>query len=147
MTYLLDVNVLISLIDPKHVLHDSAFDWFRTVRRGRWATCPITQNGFVRITSGAGYPVPLGTPAEVAVLLKDLLGQQGHEFWPDDVSLVSSELIDMTRIISHRQSTDTYLLALAASRGGKLATFDRRLSTAAVRGGAEALHIISDPHI
>lgn len=147
MTVLLDVNVLIALIDRKHILHENAFDWFRKARRGRWATCPITQNGFVRITSGAGYPAPLGTPAEVGYLLKDLVAQDGHEFWPDDLSLVQSEVIDMSRMTSHRQATDTYLLALALTHGGRLATLDRRLSTAAVKGGDSALEIISDPTV
>lgn len=145
MTYLLDVNVLVALLDRKHFWHEAAFDWFRQARRGRWATCPIAENGFVRIASGAGYPAPMGTPAEVAALLKDLLGQEGHEFWPDDLSLVRSDIVDMSRLTSHKQTTDTYLLALAVSNAGKLATFDRRLSTAAVAGGQAALHVISDP--
>ena len=147
MTYLLDVNALIALIDRKHVWHETAFAGFRQARRGRWATCPIVQNGFVRITSGAQYPVSLGTPAQVSFLLSDLLGQDGHEFWPDDLSLVQTDLVDMGKVTHHKQTTDVYLLALAVSRGGKLATFDRRLATAPVFGGAEALHLILDPMI
>lgn len=145
MTYLLDVNVVIAVLDRAHVWHEEAFSWFARARHGRWATCPIVQNGFIRITSGAGYRPALGSPEDVAYLLKDLLQQPNHEFWPDDLSLVQSDLVDMSQVISHKQTTDVYLLALAVSRGGKLATLDRSLAVSAVKGGAQALEVISDP--
>lgn len=145
MSYLLDVNVLIALIDRAHVWHEEAFSWFAQARQGPWATCPIVQNGFVRITSGAGYTPTLGSPEEVGHLLKDLLQQPNHEFWADDLSLVQSDLVEMSQVTSHRQTTDVYLLALAVSRGGKLATLDRKLPVSAVKGGAQALELISDP--
>ena len=141
MTFLLDVNVLIALVDPKHYGHEAAMTWFREGRTS-WATCPIVQNGFIRILSGAGYKPSAGTPEDIAILLADLIGQPGHEFWPDSISLLDETLIDRQLIVSHGQTTDTYLLALAVSRGGRLATLDRRLATHAVRGGADALHVI-----
>ncbi len=69
MTYLLDVNVLIALIDPNHRQHEIAHDWFPRDGLGAWATCPITENGALRILGHANYPNSLGSPAAVAPLL------------------------------------------------------------------------------
>lgn len=142
MTYLLDINVLIALVDPKHYGHEATVVWFRTARSS-WATCPIVQNGFVRILSGAGYKPPAGTPEEMSIILADLIAQPGHEFWPDSISLLDESLVDARAITSHGRVTDVYLLALAVSRNAKLATLDRRLATSAVKGGSAALHVIS----
>ena len=68
--------------------------------------------------------------------------QLGHEFWPDDLDLLNDPRVSTTNILTHGQVTDTYLLALAVTHGGRLATFDRRLSTKAVAGGAQALELI-----
>ncbi len=140
--FLLDVNVLIALIDPAHVQHDSAHDWFATEGRQNWATCPLTENGAVRIVSHPRYPGLPGPPAAIADVLARFGALPGHVFWPDDISLLDQQRVDASRLLSHSQVTDTYLLALARAHRGKLATFDRRLVTAAVPGGAEALHII-----
>lgn len=142
MTFLLDVNVLLALLDPDHLAHESAQQWFET-ERPSWATCPITQNGALRILSGATYGSTAGgsglRPADVAASLRRMITVRGHVFWPDDLSLIESPFVDPAAITSTRQVTDTYLLALAVSRGGRLATFDRRLATRAVRGGEAAL--------
>ncbi len=140
--YLLDVNVLIALIDPAHVQHDAAHAWFEAQGHLRWATCPVTENGTVRIVSHPRYPGTPVTPATVATLLARFCALTGHEFWSDDISLLDEKNIDTTRLLSHTQVTDTYLLALARAHGGQLATFDRRLVTAAVPGGTETLHLI-----
>lgn len=142
MTHLLDVNVLVALIDPAHVAHDSAHDWFETSGRQDWATCPMTENGVMRIVGHPKYPNTPGSPAVVASIVAKLRGLPGHKFWPDDLSLAGSDLVDPARILTSTQVTDTYLLALAKSNGGKLATFDRRLSAAAVKGGKASLHLI-----
>ena len=142
MISLLDVNVLIALIDPTHINHDAAHDWFALARSAGWATCPITENGVMRIVGRPSYPNSPGSPGAVADLLRRMRVLEGHVFWPDSSSLLDESLIDATGLTSPRQVTDTYLLALAASRGGQLATFDRRLSTRAVIGGAEALAVI-----
>lgn len=142
MTFLADVNVLIALIDPEHVDHERATDWFADRGQVRWATCPIVQNGVIRIVGGASYrAVPLGCEG-VAATLAEWCNLVGHEFWPDEVSLLDSNLVDRSRLTSPSRTTDIYLLALAASRNGRLATLDRRLSPDAVRGGAKALHQI-----
>ncbi len=141
MIYLLDANVLIALIDPDHVHHTYAQDWFeRTVDEG-WATCPLTENAFIRIAGKPSYRM-LGTPADMAMILQQVCARPGHVFWPDSLSLVSSPLVDCRQLAGHGQITDTYLLALAVQNGGRLATFDRRLSPGAVDGGADALALI-----
>ena len=142
MTYLLDVNVLVALIDPAHVQHDAAHDWFAKHGKKAWATCPLTQNGVMRIVGHVRYPNSPGTPAAVAQLMTGLCALPGHVFWPDDISLLDARKLDASRILSSSQVTDSYLLALACAHGGKLATFDRRLVTDAVRGGAKGLHLM-----
>ncbi len=140
--FLLDVNVLIALIDPVHVQHDRAHEWFAAEGRDAWATCPLTENGVLRIVGHPRYPSSPGTPAAVAELMTGLLALGGHEFWQDDVTLFETERVDTSRLLESKQVTDTYLLALARAHGGKLATFDRRMVTAAVTGGAKTLHWI-----
>lgn len=143
MTFLLDVNVLIALIDPAHVAHDDAHGWFGTVGHEDWATCPMTENAVIRIVGHPKYPNTPGSPVAVAAIMQALRGLPGHRFWADDISLVASDLVDPSRLLTAAQVTDTYLLALARSKGGRLATFDRRLSTRAVKSGAAALHLIA----
>jgi toxin-antitoxin system PIN domain toxin len=140
--YLLDVNVLIALIDPTHVQHDRAHEWFAAQGHEAWATCPLIENGVLRIVGHPRYPNSPGTPAAVAELMAVLRGLGGHEFWPDDVSLLDGQRIDSARLLNSGQVTDSYLLALARAHDGILATFDRHLVTDAVKGGAQALHRI-----
>ena len=141
-SYLLDVNVLIALVDPAHVQHDAAHDWFAQRADHHWATCPITETGLLRIVGHARYPNSPGTPAAVVGILAGLCELPGHVFWPDDIRLLDRERIDASRLLHASQVTDSYLLALARKRSGKLATFDHRLVVNAVRGGAEALLLI-----
>lgn len=142
MTFLLDVNVLIALIDPAHVAHEDAHRWFESTGHHSWATCPITENGVIRIMGNPKYPNSPGSPAVVAPIIGKLHALAGHQFWPDGISLVGSGDIDASKILTSAQVTDGYLLGLAKARDGKLATFDRKLSTAAVKGGKPVLHLI-----
>lgn len=136
MTHLLDVNVLLALLDPDHVFADEAHHWFEENAATGWATCPITENGVVRILGNPHYPQGPGTPAAAAAMLSEARSLPGHRFWADEISLFSSPHVAMASIAGYRQVTDTYLLALAVHNGGRLATFDRRLSVQAVEGGA-----------
>ena len=142
MTFLLDVNVLIALIDPTHIGHDIAHRWFEREGKSAWATCPLTENGVVRIVSHPKYPNSSGSPSVVLESVSRLRRVPGHDFWPDDISLVETDIVDPNEIRTSAQVTDTYLLALAATHGGRLATLDRRLSTMAVRARKSALHVI-----
>lgn len=145
MRFLLDINVLIALIDPAHISHDAAHRWFETQGQTAWATCPLTENGVIRIVGHPKYPGTPGSPAKVAALVTQLRTLEGHVFWPDDISLVGDERITVARVLTSGQVTDTYLLALAASHGGRLASFDRRLAVNAVNGGKAAFHLITEP--
>lgn len=140
--FLLDVNVLIALIDPGHVRHDAAHEWFASTGKKAWATCPLTENGVLRIVGHPKYPNSPGTPANVAVLMTVLRALPGHEFWPDDLSLFDRQWLHIDRLLDSAQVTDSYLLALASAHNGKLATFDRRLVTGAVVHGSKAVHLI-----
>jgi len=141
-TFLLDVNVLIALLDPAHVQHDAAHEWFARHGQQAWATCPLTENGVLRIVGHSRYPNSPGTPAAVAQLMATLRALPGHAFWPDDISLLEAGRIDATRVLGSAQVTDTYLLALAGAHRGQLASFDRRLITDAVPEGSALLHLI-----
>ena len=130
MRSLLDVNVLIALFDADHSLHEQALRWFDDNVRSGWASCPLTQNGFVRIMSQPAYPNALPVDA-VAQRLREAAAHPHHEFWPDEVSLLDKGAVDTTRIHGPKQLTDVYLLSLAVARGGRLVTFDRALPAAA----------------
>jgi toxin-antitoxin system PIN domain toxin len=142
MTFLLDVNILIALIDPLHIRHDEAHRWLAEHKHDVWATCPITENGVLRIVGHPRYPNSPGTPAAVVRSLLDLRALPNHTFWADDVSLLDSNLLDASRLLTSGQITDSYLLALAQAHDGQLATYDHRLITTAVRGGNQSLHVI-----
>lgn len=132
MRALLDVNVLIALLDSDHASHDTAIRWFAKHAREGWASCPITQNGCIRIMSNQGYPNPLPVHA-VIQRLADACDEDIHEFWPDEVSLLDSDVVDSTRVHAPRQLTDIYLLALSVQHEGRLITFDKGIPLAAVR--------------
>ncbi len=146
MTFLIDVNVIIALIDPRHVAHDDAHAWFASAGAAAWATCPITENGVIRIVGNPRYPHMPGSPAAVAEIVAEIVAKlaklPGHVFWPDDMSIVDSAEVDFEKIMTSAQVTDAYLLALAKAHDGQLASFDRKLSTAAVKNGKAALHLI-----
>jgi toxin-antitoxin system PIN domain toxin len=139
VVHLLDVNVLIALLDPAHVQHDTAHDWFATVGRHAFATTPITALGVLRIVGHARYPNGPGTPLLVLPALDGLRALPGHHFWPDAVSPGDPARFHTGRLLTAAQLTDSHLLALAVAHGGRLATLDRRLVPDAVHSGRAAL--------
>lgn len=143
MTFLLDVNILIALIDRSHVHSAAAHAWFASEGRHAFATCPLTENGLIRIVGGPRYPTALGSASAVFPALETLRALPGHEFWPDEISLLDTQYLDRRHLLSSSAVTDTYLLALAVARGGRLATFDRKLVCEGVVGGRQALRIVS----
>lgn len=128
---LLDVNVLLALLDADHVDHQRAHAWLHEEISGGWASCPITQNGFVRIISQPRYPSPV-PPAHAVRLLEHACSTEHHEFWPCDLSILDGDVVDRSRVHGPRQVTDAYLLALATHRGGRFVTFDRTVALSAV---------------
>lgn len=140
---LLDVNVLVALFFADHVHHDLAHDWFADHRHEGWATCPLTENGLVRVACQQPSDDVLVRPADVIAKLQRFCRDKLHRTWTDSVSLTDATLFAPQFISGHRQVSDVYLLGLAKKMGGRLATFDRTIPVKAVRGGtAELLHVI-----
>lgn len=133
---LLDINVLLALFDSDHVDHSRAHEWLDDEIDAGWASCAITENGFVRIVSQPRYPSPIA-PAEAIGLLRRACDSAHHEFWPCDLSLLDPSIVDSARLHGPRQVTDAYLLALATAHDGRFITFDRSLSLSAVHGASE----------
>lgn len=133
MRALLDINVLLALLDRDHLDHERARSWFEAEITGGWASCAITENGFVRVISQPRYPNPI-TPAEAASLLAGATEQPHHLFWSCDLSLLDASVVDRSRLHGPRQVTDAYLLALATEHLGRFVTFDQSVSLAVVRG-------------
>jgi uncharacterized protein len=124
-----------------HVHHEAAHRWFGEGAHRAWATCPITENGFIRIASHPRYPNRPGDVSIVLASLRRFCAAQGHQFWTEDISI--RDLLVPGCMITHAQIADLFLLGLAVHKGGKLATLDQRIPVTAVPGGGEALELIT----
>jgi hypothetical protein len=143
---LLDVSLLIALFDSDHVHHEAAHDWFADHHTYGWATCALTQNGFVRILASPRYPATvMYRPAELLQHLQQFCGSKHHVFWAESVSLTDTKIFNAALIRGHRQVSDVYLLGLARKMRGYLATFDAGIPLSAVVGATrDTLAVISD---
>lgn len=130
-----DVNVLVALAWPSHVHHRQARAWFRQEAEQGWATCPLTQAGFVRVSSNPRAIPEAVTPGQALGLLRQMVAHPRHVFWPDGIPLLDAA-VPTTYWVGHRQVTDAYLVGLAWSQHGRLVTFDH---------GLEALLPARDP--
>lgn len=137
MRALLDINVLLALLDADHVDHTHTREWLGAEIRHGWASCAITQNGFLRVISQPRYPSPVPVAQAAERLCRATQGEY-HEFWPCDLSLLDERKVDRTRVHGPRQVTDVYLLALAHAHGGRFVTFDRSIPLEAVAGARAA---------
>jgi toxin-antitoxin system PIN domain toxin len=139
--HLLDTNLLIALAWPQHVHHAAAHRWFDATGHVEWATCPITQLGFVRISSNPKIVAEAVSPREALEMLRRITALPGHVFWRDEITPLEAAVLNSIALVGHRQLTDAYLLALAQHHRGKLATID---------GGPEQLipvHKERSPHV
>jgi toxin-antitoxin system PIN domain toxin len=123
---LLDVNVLVALFDPDHIHNEAAHSWFSANRLGGWTTCPLTENGLVRILSNTAYSGVHETAQSIQSRLETFCSSGNHSFWPDGLSLRDERRFRLSGV-AHGQITDVYLLGLAVEKGGRLATFDSRI--------------------
>ena len=141
---LLDVNVLLALFDPDHIHHDIAHDWFAEHGAGGWATCPLTENGFLRTVNAVRKAdfVPL---PDLIAHLRTFQSSGGHHRWNDDLTLLNERIFDAHAIHGRRQLTDVYLLGLAVKRAGRLVTFDQRIPRAAVNGARQEHLVVLGP--
>lgn len=133
MRALLDINVLLALLDADHVDHQRAQEWISGEIQHGWASCALTQNGFVRIISQPRYPSPVST-FEAVERLRRATNTEHHEFWPCSISLLEDRRINSGHVHGPRQVTDVYLLALAVEHGGRFVTFDRSIPLSAAPG-------------
>ena len=136
--YLLDTNLLIALLWPSHEQHDLAVKWFTRHRAKGWATCPITQAGFVRIVSNPAFSRDAVQPREAVQVLSANTAAPDHAFWPDGIPVAKAVDFTGVRLMGHQQVTDAYLLGLAVSRGGVLATLDQRIAALTEPRSAES---------
>lgn len=140
MITLLDVSALIALVDAGHVHHQAATRFFRKAQPLGWATCPLTENGLLRILGRPGGVLGANSTAVARTLLQGILAKPGHQFWPDDLSLMDVRIFPSLPSSSHL--TDLYLLALAVRHGGRFATFDEHVEASLINGGPAAYHVI-----
>jgi toxin-antitoxin system PIN domain toxin len=138
--YLLDTNVLLALAWPNHVHHRDAVQWFQAKAGHGFSTCPLTQTGFIRISSNPSFTAAAVTPGEAIALLARMTALPGHRFWPADLAAADA-YPSAALIATHRQVTDGYLLALACAHGGVLATLDRGIRALA-KGCPERLELL-----
>lgn len=147
---LLDVNVLLALAWPQHLFHERAHTWFERSRlltreagaSVKWATCILTQNAFVRISSNAAIVDGAVRPAAARIMLEHYTEHPDHIYWelaPSFTGLLASE-VPAELLSGHRQVTDACLLLYAAHYDGVLCTFDRKISAAAA-GTRFARHV------
>lgn len=133
MRALLDANVIIALLDPDHAFHERAHVWWAANKQSGWASCPITENGVIRIMSHPGCSLKARfTPGHLLGQLRQFADQSDHEFWPDGISLRDEKIFAAERIHSSSQLTDLYLLALAVAHHGRLVTFDHGIPLSCV---------------
>jgi toxin-antitoxin system PIN domain toxin len=122
-----DVNVLVALFDPAHVFHALAHNWFAEARQRAWATCPLTQSGFLRVVTNPTYPNRHMTIVEAALHLRQLIDNHAetHYFLNDETSLLDASRFDLSRLSGYRQVTDLHLLGICSRFQARLVTFDR----------------------
>ena len=140
---LLDLNVLIALAWPSHIHHLQAHKWFATAQNSGWATCPITQSGFVRLSSNPKILPEAVSPKEALHLLEQITRLPKHLFWEDSIPLVDSVIFKDCNIIGYRQITDAYLLSLAIHNKGCLVSFDKGIATLVPASHRECLKILN----
>lgn len=144
MRALLDINVIIALLDPDHAFHNRAHNWWTANASSGWASCPLTENGVVRIMSNPNYSRQAKfAPVDLIDQLRQFTEKTDHEFWPDDISFRDKAFFLSSHIHSSRLLTDLYLLALAAKQHGRLVTFDQEIPMSSVLAAKAAnLHVV-----
>ena len=104
MRHLLDVNVWVALLDEAHVFHAQALTFIER-RKLQIATCPLVENGVVRVLNLPGYSRlgPVGFDV-VARKLDEICAGMDHAFWPDNVSLRTPGMVNWQRVLGHTRS-------------------------------------------
>lgn len=143
MFHLLDINVLIALADPRHQFHTIFNTWYVDRNGPPLATCPITENGFLRIYGHPDYPRGPGSPELALAPLVAIRNRPNSIFLPDDVSLADPAKRAQVKGATPKQLTDIYLLSLAVRHHGTFLTFDRSIRADQIAGGSRALEVLN----
>lgn len=142
MVSLPDINTLVALAWPNHSFHRSAQDWYRASHSEGWATCSLTETGFIRVSSSRAATRYAKTPTEAVHLLSRMLELPGHVFWPDDRSLARSDELALENLNDPSQVIDAHLVLLSIARGGRLVTCDPELSRLVPEGHDRILTVL-----
>jgi toxin-antitoxin system PIN domain toxin len=142
MHVLPDISVLLARFDVHHANHAHAIGWFRKVRLDGMMTCPITENGFLRIFSNPSYPSGPGSMHDARIMLEKIRAIPGHRFISDSISIADSSRFLGLHAAAPSQLTNLYLLALAVHHSAKFVTLDQRIPVHLVKGGKSALVVI-----
>lgn len=140
--FLLDINALLSLLDPLHIHHEDAHRWYDESSPVQLLICPHVENGVMRVASQPRYPNCLGTSGHVRQALQKFMTQLKVERCESHASLMDNSLLRKPELLTPASIADLYLLALAVANKAKLATFDKRIQPAAIQSGVAALEII-----
>jgi hypothetical protein len=144
--YLLDLNTLIALAEPDHEFHKTAGRWFQTEGKEDWGVCPLTEAGFIRITTHPKYRPASRTVQQAAAILASFAQHPGYRYWPIVNSWATLTAPFSLRIFGHQQVTDAYLLGLAIKEHGVLITFDSGFGVLAGTEYDRNLRVLSAAH-
>jgi toxin-antitoxin system PIN domain toxin len=139
MTALADVNVLVALVWEAHIHHAATRRWYAALGEETWATTPVTQTGFVRVSSNPAAVGEALAVREAVAVLAALIKTPSHRFLPDDAGFVDNALVPHERLVGHRQVTDAHLLGIARRHGARVVTFDRAMTGL----GSDDVHVIA----
>ena len=142
MINLLDINLLIALAWVSHMHHEKAHTWFGRHAGTGWATCPITQSGFVRVSSNPNLIREAPSVKQALSALQALTAHPRHHFLEDSLSFADPNFAHLL-IVGHRQVTDAYLLALAAHHGATLVTLDKKMGNLLPKGSSLEKHLVT----
>lgn len=142
MLVLPDISVLLAKFDAKHDAHAKTARWFRAKRLDGILTCPLTENGFLRIFANPSYPSGPGSMAGALMMLEGIRSVPGHRFVPDSIFIGDGKKFTGLDAAGPSQLTDLYLLALAVHHAAKFVTLDERIPAHLVQGGKAALVVI-----
>jgi toxin-antitoxin system PIN domain toxin len=123
--YLLDLNALIAFGDPDHEHHDAIQKWFLSSGNVDWGVCPLTEAGFVRVTTNPSYRPASRTIQQATAVLDDFATHPGYRYWPITEKWATLTAPFSPRLLGHQQVTDACLLGMAVKAKGILVTFDR----------------------
>jgi toxin-antitoxin system PIN domain toxin len=140
--FLPDINTILALLDQRHVHHQDAHRWFEKKSSAGFLICPHVENGVIRIASQPRYPNCLGTTAAARAVLIQFVAEMGMERCRMDTSLLDDKILLSPSLLTPAAVADLYLLAVAATNGAKLATFDKRIQPSAIQGGKVAIELI-----